>query len=162
MSQLEIEKYKHLVDIIYRKRFSQSGVSEQDLKQEGMMALLKAVKTFNADAGVKFETYASRVICNRMIDIVRKESADRIVAVPDYDLSVNTTPEQIFWSKERGREINRILKRECSEIEVAIFKSHYLGRSYDEIALTFDITKKKIDNTIQKVKRVISEFIAHN
>ena len=157
----EIEKYKPLVDVIYRKRFSQSGVSEQDLKQEGMMALLRAIKTFNPDAGVKFETYASRVISNRMIDIVRKEKSDRIIAVPDYDLRVNTTPEQIFWGKEKGREIEKALKHQCSEIEIAIFKSHYLGRSYDEIVLTFDVTKKKIDNTIQKVKKIIAEDSAN-
>ena len=157
-----IKEYKHLVDIIYRKQFSASSISEQDLKQEGMMALLKAIKTFNPDAGVKFETYASRVISNRMIDIVRKEKSDRIVSVQDYDVRINTTPEQIFWGKERGHEIERILKQQCSAIELAIYKSHYLGRSYDEIALTFDITKKKIDNTIQKVKRVISTVFAHN
>ena len=155
----DIEKYKPLVDVIYRKRFLNSGVSEQDLKQEGMIALLKAIKTYDPATGVKFETYASRVISNRMIDIIRKEKADHIISVPDYDLRVNTTPEQIFWGKERGREIGKILKAQCSEIEIAIFKSHYLGRSYDEIALTFDTAKKKIDNTIQKVKKIISAQI---
>jgi RNA polymerase sporulation-specific sigma factor len=166
MSDIELlEKHKTLVDIIYRKRFSNSGVSEPDLKQEGMMALLKAVKTFNADLGIKFETYASRVIRNRMIDIVRKETADikeSGIQIQDHDARENQTPEQFFWSKELGVQINKILKKHCDEIEIAIFKSHYLGRNYDEIALTFDITKKKIDNTIQKVKRVISVFIAEN
>ena len=162
MSQLEIEKYKPLVDVIYRKRFLNSGASEQDLKQEGMIALLKAAKTFNPDAGVKFETYASRVISNRMIDIIRKEKSDHsdlTTSIQDNDARVNVTPEQIFWGNERGREINKILRAECSEIEIAIFKSHYLGRSYDEIALTFDISKKKIDNTIQKVKGKIREAL---
>jgi len=162
LSQLEIEKYKPLVDVIYRKRFLNSGASEQDLKQEGMIALLKAAKTFNPDAGVKFETYASRVISNRMIDIIRKEKSDHsdlTTSIQDNDARVNVTPEQIFWGNERGREINKILRAECSEIEIAIFKSHYLGRSYDEIALTFDISKKKIDNTIQKVKGKIREAL---
>ena len=164
MNQTELlEKHRCLVDIIYRKRFSNSGVSEQDLKQEGMMALLKAAKTFNEGVGVKFETYASRVISNRMIDVVRKETSDghgANVPIQDNDARVNVTPEQLFWSKELGAEIHKVLRRECTEVEIAIFKSHYLGRSYDEIALTFDITKKKIDNTIQKVKRVIAGVIA--
>ena len=160
-----IKEYKHLVDIIYRKNFLTSGASEPDLKQEGMIALLHAATTFNAGKGAKFETYASTVIYHRMIDILRKEKADRselTTSIQDNDARVNITPEQIFWGNERGREINKILRRECSEVEVAIFKSHYLGRSYDEIALTFDVTKKKIDNTIQKVKRVISEGFCAN
>ena len=161
----QIKEYKHLVDIIYRKHFSASGVSEPDLKQEGMMALLKASRTYQADKGAKFETYASTVIYNRMIDVVRKEKSDRkeqVIAIQDHDARVNITPEQIFWGNERGREIEKVLKKQCSDIELAIYKSHYLGRSYSEIAFTFDVTKKKIDNTIQKVKKIITEKLAHN
>lgn len=157
-----IKEYKYLVDIIHRKHFPASGVNEQDLKQEGMMALLKAARTFDVDKGAKFETYASTVIYNRMIDVVRKENADRkenVTAIQDNDARVNTTPEQIFWGEERGREIEKSLKQQCSEIELAIYKSHYLGRSYSEIAFTFDVAKKKIDNTIQKVKKIISSDI---
>jgi len=152
-----IKEYKHLVDIIYRKQFSASSISEQDLKQEGMIALLNAARTFNTDKGIKFETYASTVIRNRMTDIIRKEKTDRIISVPNYDLCVTVTPEQIFWGNEKGREIEKVLKRQCSDVELAIYKSHYLGRSYAEIAFTFDVTKKKIDNTVQKVKKIISE-----
>ena len=161
----QIKEYKHLVDIIYRKNFSSSGVSEPDLKQEGTMALLKAPRTYRGDKGAKFETYASTVIYNRMIDVVRKEKSDRneqVIAIQDHDARVNITPEQIFWGEERGREIEKVLKKECSDIELAIYKSHYLGRSYSEIAFTFDVTKKKIDNTIQKVKKVISSGICTN
>jgi len=153
-----IKKHKHLVDIIYRKSFLASGVNEQDLKQEGMVALLIALRTFKADKGAKFETYASKVINNRMIDIVRKEKSDRteqVIAIQDNDARVNVTPEQIFWGNERSREIEKALKTQCSDIELAIYKSHYLGRSSTEIAFTFDVTKKKIDNTIQKVKKII-------
>lgn len=157
-----VKDHKHLVDIIYRKYFFASGVNEQDLKQEGMIGLLNAARTFKDDKGAKFETYASTVIHNRMIDVVRKEKADRIVSVPDYDLRVNITPEQIFWGKERGQEIEKVLRKQCSDIELAIYKSHYLGRSYSEIAFTFDVTKKKIDNTIQKVKKIISSDISTN
>ena len=154
-----INEHKYIVDIIYRKYFSASGVSEQDLKQEGMVALLKAARTFCEGKGAKFETYAGTVIHNRLIDVVRKEKSDRVIAIQDGDACVNTTPEQIFWGKERGREIEKVLKDKCSDIELAIYKSHYLGRSYSEIAFTFGITKKKVDNTVQKVKKVIAEDV---
>jgi len=163
MNEEEIVKeHKQLVDIIYRKNFLTSGVSEQDLKQEGMIGLLNAARTYQDGKGAKFETYASTVIYRRMIDAVRKEKADRkeiITSIQDGDARVNITPEQIFWGKERGREIEKVLKKQCSDIELAIYKSHYLGRSYSEIAFTFDVTKKKIDNTIQKVKKIISSDI---
>jgi RNA polymerase sigma factor (sigma-70 family) len=120
-----------------------------------MLALLKAARTFKQDKGAKFETYASTVIHNRMIDVARKEKADRVIAIQDGDACVNTTPEQIFWGKERGREIEKVLKTRCNKTELAIYKSFYLGRSYSEIAFTFGITKKKVDNTVQKVKKII-------
>lgn len=160
-----IKANKHLVDIIYRKHFLTSGASEQDLKQEGMIGLLNAARTFKDDKGAKFETYASTVIYHRMIDIVRKEKAehkDLVTSIQDNDARVNITPEQIFWGKERSSEIEKVLKKQCNDIELAIYKSHYLGRSYSEIAFTFDITKKKIDNTIQKVKKIISSDICAN
>ena len=151
-----IREHKGLVDIIYRKYFFASAASEPDLKQEGMIALLHAARTYKSGKGAKFETYASTVIHNRMVDVLRKEKTDRAVSLQDNDACINTTPEQIFWGKEKSREIEQILKTRCSGIELAIYKSYYLGRSYSEIAFTFDITKKKIDNTIQKVKKIIS------
>lgn len=160
-----VNEYKHLVDIIYRKHFFASGINEQDLKQEGMIGLLNAARTYSPDKGAKMETYASTVIYRRMIDAMRKEKADRkeiFSAIQDNDARVNITPEQIFWGKERGREIEKALKQQCSDVELAIYKSHYLGRSYSEIVFTFDVTKKKIDNTIQKVKKIISSDICAN
>jgi len=154
-----INEHKYIVDIIYRKYFSASGVNEQDLKQEGLLALLKAARTYQENQGAKFETYASTVIRNRMIDVVRKEKTDRVIAIQDGDACVNTSPEQIFWGKEKGREIKQILKTKCNKTELAIYKSFYLGRSYSEIAFTFGIQKKKVDNTIQKVKKIISSDI---
>jgi len=154
----DLNAYKKLVIKVVRntifKLDSIPSLSEEDLVQEGMIALLRAVKTFKGkDEGgsAKFETYASTCIKNRLIDILRKESTQ---------IQPNTDSEKVedfaasrykveFLEKEEI--LKRVLKT-CNEIERAILNSYLQGFSYAEIAKIFEISNKKIDNTIQKIK----------
>lgn len=147
-----------LVAAVVRK-FARSHVSEQDLHQEGMLALIKARTTFNPDAGVKFETYASRVITNRIIDVLRKQRD----AAPGRFAGSETSADQIPADFSMENEVNllevkRFLRERCTEIERAVFNSYIEGFSYSEIGKIFELTPKKIDNIIQKVKRLIKSF----
>ena len=153
MNEIElIEKHKNLVRVIARG-FKNCGINEQDFFQEGLIALLKAAQTFKYDANIKFETYASRVIKNRLIDLVRREK-EATGALSGQE-TTGATIEDEFSIIEKSAVIKEILDKECTPIEKAIFNSYALGHSYDEISKIFDITKKKIDNTIQKVRAKI-------
>lgn len=155
MNEIELlEKHKGLAKIIARG-FKNSGVNEQDLFQEGMIALFKAVQTFNQGANVKFETYASRVIKNRMIDIVRREKESSSM-LSDQATSGETIEDE-FSIIEKSAAVKQILESEVTEIESAVFKSAMRGHSYGEIAAIFGISKKKIDNIIQKVRNKIRD-----
>ena len=144
-----LEKHKGLVKFVVRG-FRNCGINEQDLFQEGLIALFKAVQTFKAENNIKFETYASRVIKNRLIDLVRREK-ETTGALSDQATS-GATIEDEFSIIEKSEMIKQVLDKECTPIEKAVFNSYALGHSYDEISKIFDITKKKIDNTIQKVR----------
>ena len=140
---------ERLVRVLARK-FARAGVSEDDLYQEGCLALMKAEQTFRESSGVKFETYASRCISNRIIDVLRKnkESTDSFevdLAESDYSLD----------DEVNLQEINKILIEQCSDIERAVFNSYFHGYSYEEISKIFEMPRKKIDNVIQKVRKVI-------
>ena len=147
-----MEDYERLVRIQVR-RFNSASIAEDDLYQEGWLALLKAKQTFNDQLGVKFETYASHVIRNRLIDVLRKHHEEEL---PLPDPMGGTGEDEI----ERQRKL-RLLRKvwaECSDIERAIFKAYWHGHSYKEIGDIFDVTPKKIDNTIQKIKKRVQSY----
>ena len=153
MNELELlEKHKNLVKIIVRG-FKNSGINEQDLFQEGLIALFKATQTFDPGEKVKFETYASRVIKNRLIDLVRREKES--TGMLSDQATTGATIEDQWGIIEKSAVIKQILDKGCTQIEKAIFNSYARGMSYDEISKIFDISKKKVDNTIQKVRNKI-------
>ena len=151
--------HERLVRLIVRK-FDQTGLDEEDLIQEGMIALLKAENTYDPSKGAKFETYANIVIQNRLIDYLRKNKMN------GKRTEENQEPEQIIYLNwEPGtpvkndeeiadmREIVEQVLAECHEIERAIYHAFFQGYSYQEICNIFNIDKKKVDNTIQKIKK---------
>ena len=147
---IEISQYQKLVTTVVRRvmfhyRLAHLNLSEDDLIQEGMLALMRAARTFKEDGGAKFETYASRCIHNGIVDIVRRE-----INQPSPIEAVVEIGDGHEWVEKR--EILMQALEECTEIERAIFNSFMQGYTYDEIAKIFEIGKKKIDNTIHKVK----------
>lgn len=127
-------------------------MGEEDLFQEGMLAFMRAEMTFNAAAGVKFETYASRVITNRFIDLARKSRKN--TTFNEETAAPNDTD---FDDAVKLIEIKKVLHDRMNELDRAIFNSYIEGFSYEEISKIFELPRKKIDNIVQKVKRVIKE-----
>ena len=147
---------KAIVNSVIRG-FRNCGIPEQDLSQEGHIALIRARQTFNAELGVKFETYASRVIKNRFIDLLRKENES--TGLLNDSATTGATIEDHYNIVEKSELVKKILNTQVTPIERAIFNSYARGHGYDEISKIFDITKKKIDNTIQKVRNKIRATI---
>ncbi len=146
---------ERLVRMVVRKFASTSVQEEEDLVQEGMIAMLKAKKTFDTSVGVKFETYASLIIRNRLIDVLRRKKRQPLEESEEVVNSmVGKTLEDEIDLTEKRKILNRILK-ECTEIEEAIFNAYFQGFSYEEIASIFSVNTKKINNTIQKIKKRI-------
>jgi RNA polymerase sigma factor (sigma-70 family) len=145
---------ERMVRAVVRK-FINCGIAEDDLFQEGMLALLKAQRTYSDQKGVKFETYAGVIIRNRIIDIIR---ASHIYEEQSDDNSqtqlTGETLEHEVDILEKSRLLQNILNTKCTEIERAIFNAYYSGYDYKEISKIFEITNKKIDNTVQKIKRL--------
>ena len=137
------------------KTFRSSGLTHDDLVQEGRLAYMRAEQTFDETLGVKFETYASRIIKNRFIDLLRKEKDSTTLI----ETSTGYTIEDEYQIIEKSKIVQKILNEQCTDIEKAIFKSYALGMRYNEISKIFDVTKKKIDNTIQKVRNKIRQAL---
>ena len=144
---------ERLVTILARK-FATPHWREEDLYQEGMLALMRARQTFRPGASVKFETYASRVISNRFIDLLRKKTENT------HELNEDTQRGDFNLDDEVNLiEIRKILHEQVGDLDRAIFNSYIEGFSYDEMGTIFELSKKKIDNIVQKVRRKIKENI---
>ncbi|MDR0462160.1 MAG: sigma-70 family RNA polymerase sigma factor [Christensenellaceae bacterium] len=141
---------------ILARKYATNRLAEEDLFQEGMLAYMKAEATFNPERGVTMETYASRVIRNRFIDILRKEHGSTEL---DEETTDGATGSFSFDDEVNLIEIKKILAQNVSDIERAVFNSYIEGLSYDEMGKIFDMNRKKIDNTVQKVKKIIKSHI---
>lgn len=130
-------------------KFANTGLDQEDLFQEAMLALWKAEHTFDPQRGVKFATYASRVINNRLIDIVRKHRAQ-------YEEPIGDLPEPPYELElEEMRQILEQVLTNCNPTERAIVNAYLRDLSYEEICNQCAVNKKKVDNTIQKIKKMV-------
>jgi len=134
------------------RKYATPQLREEDLVQEGNLAFIKAEKTFDNKKGVPFDAYATHVIKNRFIDLLRK-THDTPAQFND-----ETMQSEINFDDEiKLIEIKKILLNSVAEIDRAIFNSYIEGFTYEEISKIFDLPRKKIDNTVQKVKKIIKE-----
>ena len=157
-----LEKYKGLVNSIARTFFLK-GVDRDDIVQEGMIGLFKAIDTFNIDGKVSFITYAHECIKNRLLDYVRNgtrlknkplDDSVPISSVEDAD-SQALTPEEIAINAEEVETLKSIIDTSLTEEERNILKMHNDGKSYSEIAQAIGKNTKYVDNALQKIRRTI-------
>jgi len=158
---MEVEQYKKFVNNCVRKimlTIRVPGYTEEDLIHEGYLALIRAGQTFNVDRGVTFEAYAFRCIRNRIIDLLRKHFVQHEKPSDDLEDVVGGKLEEEVEKQEMVLQLEEVLKK-CKADEQAIMGMYLQGYPYVEISKKLDASKKKIDNTIQKVKKLVA---AHN
>ena len=124
----------------------------EDIMQEGFLGLISAVRAFNPEKKVSFSTYANKCIYNKMVSALPKRESQSLdeetVFEPD-----NNTPENIFFSKFLSEEISRIMNENFSDKERKVFKLFLKGESYDNIANSFGVSHKTVDNALQRVRK---------
>ncbi len=136
------------------RKYGIFSIDEEDLLQEGNIGLLKAQNTYLSDSKTKFETYASTVIRNRLVDYIRKQTKGPLIDESEAEPGVAPT-DPALWEILR-----KVLKENCDQLERSIFNAYYKGYSYQEICEIFEINKKKVDNTIQKIYRLAKTILA--
>ena len=127
------------------------GYTEEDLIHEGYLALYRAERSFDPARGFRFETYAGRAIRNRIIDLARKSTPVQS------EFEIDAHGENLEIEVERIQLMERLQHtlRDCSAVEQAIIGAYLRGLRFNEIAQKLAVPLKKIDNTIQKVKKLV-------
>lgn len=159
-SAVLLSRYSRLI-YIKSEIFSRSGADSDDLYQEGLLSLLKAIEAFEPDKGAKFSTFAEVCIVNRMRSVSRKSIRNLSVSgsIEDEEQndlpSVEETPESIYFYKEFFSELWKNICSELSPTELRTLTLCVGGLSYKEAAEKMNTTEKAVDNAMQRARRKI-------
>jgi len=173
-----ITKYRNFVRSKSRSYFI-IGADKDDIIQEGMIGLFKAIRDFRAEKEACFRAFAELCVTRQMITAIKTATRQKHMPLNSY-VSLNkplsdedndrtlmdvltssypTDPEEIFISKEEYSRLESVMDEELSEFELKVLQYYLDGRSYQEIAKDLDRHVKSIDNALQRVKRKLEKFL---
>lgn len=138
-----------------------SGAAPDDLAQEGFMALLSAVRTYDPDRNASFMTYAQQCIRNRMITCYTRSKDDydelpEELELPDDPAEI---PENKVLERSAAEELYRRVSEELSELELSVLQLYLSRVSYSEIGEKLGISQKSVDNAVQRIRRKLRNVL---
>ena len=167
-----ITKYKELVNMKVSK-FFMIGAEKEDIVQEGLIGLFKAVKSFNPDKQNSFKTFANLCIERQLITAIKSSNRQKHMPLNSY-LSLNTTayeddedsnlldifdahqiedPLDTITKKEYYKTVENAIDKSLSDFEKQVLSRYMQGESYVQIAEKLDTPVKSIDNAIQRIRK---------
>lgn len=171
-AELELfNKYRSLINKFSRGYFLIGGDVE-DLIQEGMIGLYKAIKNFSPQKDASFFTFAALCIRRQIQSAVRNASTKKnsvlSSAVPIMDeenddfgvftISDGLSPDKLLIASETQNQISSELQKLLSPLEFDVLKHYLAGLSYGEIADQTHQSKKSIDNALSRIKKKLSSI----
>ena len=159
------ERYKLMIRSICRPYFLIGGDGE-DLLQEGMLGLLKAVNTYNESKNTSFKTFAYTCISANVKTAVRLDSKksnkalNESVSLAEVYFVETENLEDFVIEKVGSEEIEQKIKGLLSTLEYKIFKLWMVGLSYEEIGFQTGKTDKSVDNDIQRIKSKLKKNLS--
>ncbi|MBR3279955.1 MAG: sigma-70 family RNA polymerase sigma factor [Lachnospiraceae bacterium] len=164
-----LEKYKPLVKSRAATKFLKGG-DPDDLIQEGMIGLYKAVRDYDPanEKGASFFTFAQLCIDRQLYKAIEASQRQKRFALNDavayeeeeldkYSVNGDENPEQIFLDQENADETISLILDALSRTEKVVFNLMLRGYSYREIAEIMDRSPKSIDNAIQRIRKKTSQ-----
>ena len=156
-----VMRYHRLVRICARPFFLAGGDSE-DLIQEAMFGLLKAIREFEPERDVSFHTFAEACIRNRIRSAVtaaaRRKHAPLNESVPIDTLCYpSSSPEESYIDREEEEERLTRMKRHLSQMEGQVLALYLQGLSYEEIGREIGKPVKSVDNAVQRIRRKMAD-----
>ena len=168
-------RYTRLVRTCARPFFLIGGDSE-DLTQEGMVGLIKAVREYDAEKAASFRTFAEVCIRNRLYSVLRAAARDKHSPLnqsvpldpPFFDSNSYTSgtndlaqgnPETFLIDREHTATLLAGVRKQLSEFEAKILGYYLNGLSCREIAQEVERPVKSVDNAVQRIRRKVAQQI---
>ena len=169
-----IGKYKELVNMKVSKYFI-IGAEREDIVQEGLIGLFKAIKSYSSDKQNSFKTFANMCIERQLITAIKTSNRQKHMPLNSY-LSLNTTafeedsdsntqvidvleshqaedPLETITKQEYYKSIEKAIDESLSDFEKQVLNRYIQGESYVQIAERLDAPVKSIDNAIQRIRK---------
>ena len=173
-----INKYRNFVRAKARSYFL-IGADREDIIQEGMIGLYKAIRDFRNDKLSSFRAFAELCVTRQIITAIKTATRQKHIPLNSY-VSLNkpiydedsdrtlldvlsgskiTDPEELVISQEEFIDIEEKMGQILSDLEWKVLMSYLDGKSYQEIAVELERHVKSIDNALQRVKRKLERYL---
>ncbi len=173
-----INKYKSFVRAKARTYFL-IGADREDIIQEGMIGLYKAIRDFRGDKLSSFRAFAELCITRQIITAIKTATRQKHIPLNSY-ISLNkpifdedsdrtlmdviseesiSDPEEMMINREEFDGIEVKMGEILSGLEWEVLSLYLQGRSYQEIAVELNRHVKSIDNALQRVKRKLEKYL---
>lgn len=173
-----INKYRNFVRAKARSYFL-IGADREDIIQEGMIGLYKAIRDFRNDKLSSFRAFAELCVTRQIITAIKTATRQKHIPLnsyislnkPIYDEDSDRTlldvlsgarisdPEELVISREEFVDIEEKMEEILSDLEWKVLMSYLDGKSYQEIAAELQRHVKSIDNALQRVKRKLEKYM---
>lgn len=173
-----INKYRNFVRAKARSYFL-IGADREDIIQEGMIGLYKAIRDFRNDKLSSFRAFAELCVTRQIITAIKTATRQKHIPLnsyvslnkPIYDEDSDRTlldvlsgskisdPEELVISREEFVDIEEKMGEILSDLEWKVLMSYLDGKSYQEIAVELERHVKSIDNALQRVKRKLERYL---
>lgn len=173
-----LAKYKNFVKSKAHAYFL-IGADREDIVQEGMIGLFKAVRDYRGDRQASFRAFAELCIVRQIITAIKTATRQKHIPLNSYvslnrpiydDESERTlmdviaedfvdSPEDMLIHHEDYMRIEGRIDEMLSDLEKSVLSSYLQGKSYQEIAKDLDRHVKSIDNALQRIKRKLEKYL---
>ncbi len=175
-----MNKYK---DLVRRKAASMYilGADRDDLIQEGMIGLFKAVRDYDCGRDAAFSTFAELCISRQMYSAIKalnrkkhaplnsyisiyasREDSEEGVETPLEDIleaNPNDVPEKYVIDKENLQDLEEEIDRELSDLERQVLDLYITGMSVKEISAVLGRDEKSTDNAMQRIRNKLKKYL---
>jgi RNA polymerase sporulation-specific sigma factor len=173
-----LHRYRHYARAKARTYFL-AGADKEDIVQEGMIGLFKAIRDFQGDKNSSFRAFAELCISRQIITAIKTASRQKHLPLNSYvslskpvghedDSSLGDSiahlgvadPAELVISAEEFEHIKESLHRLLSNLETEVLHLYMEGKSYQQIADMLGRHVKSIDNALQRIKRKLEEHLS--
>ncbi|SHI01447.1 RNA polymerase sporulation sigma factor SigH [Clostridium grantii] len=173
-----MRKYKNFVKSKAKSYFL-IGADKEDIYQEGMIGLYKAIRDFKTDRLSSFKAFAELCVTRQIITAIKTATRQKHIPLntyvslnkPIYDEESDRTlldilstvkvsdPEEVIIGREEMNNMESEIVKSLSELELEVLYYYIQGKSYQEIACDMDRQAKSIDNALQRIKRKLEKSL---
>lgn len=174
-----IEKYSIMVKA-KAKTYFLVGADKEDIIQEGLIGLYKAIRDYDEDKTCSFRYFADICVTRQIITAIKTATRQKHIPLNTYislnrpmfeeesertlydmvTTSLDNDPEGLVIDKEAYKDMENRMKKTLSKFEEEVFIRYLSGQSYSDIAISLSKDAKSVDNAIQRVKKKLEKNLS--